>query len=123
MKVLICEDDFMTRKAVEHHLKRNGFDIETTQNGREAIFKMESNSFDLLLVDIHMPYMNGIELINYVRTKIKSTVPIVVLSRIGMEETMQEAFSVGANDYITKPFNPDELTQRLKRLIISNEKP
>jgi DNA-binding response OmpR family regulator len=121
MKILICEDDYMTLKAVEHHLKRNGFDTEIAQNGREAVEKLEVESFNIVLVDIHMPYMNGLELINHIRNTMKSRVPIVVLTRIGLEDTAHEAFSLGADDYITKPFNPEELTLRLKRLLIENE--
>lgn len=121
MKILICEDDLMTSKAVEHHLKRNGFDTITALNGREAIDKLVIDNFDILLVDIHMPYMNGLELISYIRNELKSHMPIVVLTRVGLEETAEEAFSLGADDYITKPFNPDELTVRLKRLLVKNE--
>ena len=122
MKILICEDDYMTLKALQHHLKKEGFDVEVTANGREAIFKMDKSKFDLVLLDIHMPYMNGLEVINYIRNTRKSKVPIVVLSRVGLESTVQEAFSLGADDYITKPFNPSELTTRLNRLLINDEK-
>ena len=122
MKILICEDDFMTLKAVEHHLRKEGFETEISKNGREAVAVLEKKEIDLVIVDIHMPYMNGMELINYIRNKIKSQVPVVVLTRVGLEETAQEAFSLGADDYITKPFNPEDLTIRLKRLLIEDEK-
>ena len=122
MKILICEDDLMTLKAIEHHLRKEGFKTEISENGREAIIVLEREEIDLVLVDIHMPYMNGMELINHIRNEMKNKVPIVVLTRVGLEKTAQEAFSLGADDYITKPFNPKDLTIRLKRLLIEDEK-
>ena len=64
-----------------------------------------------------MPYMTGLELINLARVKLKIATPIIVLSKIGLEETVLKAFDMGADDYVVKPFSPSELSVRAKRLL------
>ncbi|HEX3009061.1 MAG TPA: response regulator transcription factor [Bacteroidales bacterium] len=119
MKILICEDDTLTLKALEHKLKKDGYTIISAQDGKTACDMLsELNDIDLLLTDLHMPVLSGLELINFVRGNLKSNMPIIMLSRVGLEETVLQAFELGADDYITKPFNPDELTLRIKRLLI-----
>lgn len=122
MKILICEDDTMTLKALEHKLKKDGYITVTANDGRSATEMLsEQKDIDLLLTDLHMPQLSGLELINYVRETLKSNMPIIMLTRVGVEETVLQAFELGADDYITKPFNPDELTLRIKRLLIKNK--
>lgn len=118
MKILICEDDIMTRKAIEHRLKFDGYDIITAQDGREAVKKLEEDTIDFVLTDIHMPYISGLELITHIRSKLKLSIPVVILTRVGIEDTVLEAFELGADDYITKPFSPNELSLRIKKLTI-----
>jgi DNA-binding response OmpR family regulator len=118
MKILICEDDIMTLKAIEHRLKFDGYDIDTARDGKEAADKLKSINYDLLLTDIHMPYISGLELISYVRNELKKNYPIVILTRVGIEDTVLYAFELGADDYITKPFSPDELSLRIKKLML-----
>lgn len=122
MKILICEDDTMTLKALEHKLKREGYDIISAQDGKSASELLtQQKDIDLLLTDLHMPVLTGLELIDFVRGTLKSNMPIMMLTRVGLEETVLKAFELGADDYITKPFNPDELALRIKRLFIKNK--
>ncbi|NTW32166.1 MAG: response regulator transcription factor [Bacteroidetes bacterium] len=118
MKILVCEDDFMIVKAIEHKLKNEGYEVETAKDGREASEKIKNNIYDLILTDLLMPFLGGIELINLVRTQLKKDTPIIVLSRLGNEDSILEAFKLGADDYITKPFSPNELSIRVKKLLI-----
>lgn len=119
MKILICEDDTMTLKALEHKLKKEGYDIVSASDGKAALEILKGNKdIDLLLTDLHMPVLSGLELINYVRGELKSNLPIIMLTRVGLEETVLHAFELGADDYITKPFNPEELAIRIKRLLL-----
>ena len=119
MKILICEDDTMTLKALEHKLKKEGYDIASASDGKAALDILKENKdIDLLLTDLHMPVLSGLELINYVRGELKSNLPIIMLTRVGLEETVLHAFELGADDYITKPFNPEELAIRIKRLLL-----
>ncbi len=122
MKILICEDDLMTLKALEHKLKSEGYDTITAHDGKQAIELLNSNrEIEMLLTDLHMPIISGLELITHVRNKMKSYMPIVMLTRVGLEDTVLHAFELGADDYITKPFSPEELSLRIKRLLLKGK--
>lgn len=121
-KILICEDDLMTLKALEHKLKNEGYQTITALDGKQAIDILNKNKeIDLLLTDLHMPLTSGLELITHVRNVMKSNIPIVMLTRVGLEDTVLHAFELGADDYITKPFSPEELSLRIKRLLIKGK--
>jgi two-component system, OmpR family, response regulator VicR len=122
MKILICEDDLMTLKALEHKLRNEGYNTITALDGKQAIETLNSDrSIDLLLTDLHMPIISGLELITHVRNEMKSNMPIVMLTRVGLEDTVLHAFELGADDYITKPFSPEELSLRIKRLVLKGK--
>jgi two-component system, OmpR family, response regulator VicR len=122
MKILICEDDLMTLKALEHKLKNEGYETITALDGKQAIDILNNNrEIELLLTDLHMPLISGLELISHVRNVLKSNIPIVMLTRVGLEDTVLHAFELGADDYITKPFSPEELSLRIKRLLIKGK--
>jgi DNA-binding response OmpR family regulator len=118
MKVLIVEDDNMTRKALEHRMHIDGYDVYTANDGQEAVNILKSGNFDLLLTDLHMPNFSGLDLIRFVRNDLKSSMPIIMVTRVGLEETVLAAFELGADDYITKPFSPEELSLRVKKAVI-----
>jgi DNA-binding response OmpR family regulator len=119
MKILICEDDLMTLKALEHKLKNDGYATITALDGKQAIDMLKTHpDIDLLLTDLHMPLISGLELITHVRNEMKSNMPIIMLTRVGLEDTVLHAFELGADDYITKPFSPEELSLRIKRLLL-----
>ncbi|MDP4186808.1 MAG: response regulator transcription factor [Bacteroidota bacterium] len=121
MKILICEDDIMTLKALEHRLKKEGYETITAADGKQASELLQNNpEINFLLTDIHVPYISGLELISLVRDKLKKQIPIVVLTRVGLEDVVLRAFEMGADDYIVKPFSPDELSLRIKRQVIKN---
>jgi DNA-binding response OmpR family regulator len=122
MKILICEDDLMTLKALEHKLKNEGYETMTALDGKQAIEILNSsNEIELLLTDLHMPLISGLELISHIRNIMKSNMPIVMLTRVGLEDTVLHAFELGADDYITKPFSPEELSLRIKRLLLRSK--
>lgn len=118
IKILICEDDFLTLKALEHSIKNEGFEILLAKDGREAKEILTSENIHIFLTDIHVPYFSGLELIRFVREDLQKQIPILVLSRVGLEETILHAFELGATDYLTKPFNPADLMLRLKKLLL-----
>jgi DNA-binding response OmpR family regulator len=117
MKVLIAEDDPLTAKAIEHRLMLDNYETYIAFNGNRAIDMLKKESFDLLLVDIHMPFKGGLEVIEYVRNELNLTIPIAVVSRIGISETVHKAFEIGADEYITKPFDPDDLSKKIKQML------
>ena len=116
MKILIAEDEPLMLMAIEAKLKNDGFEVMSAQDGREALKILENYEPDIIITDILMPYTSGLELIGVVRSTQKS-IPIIVLSGLGQEETVMEAFDLGADDFLTKPFNPTELALRVKRLL------
>jgi len=118
MKILVCEDDYMIIKTIEHKLIREGYKVEVANDGKIAAGKLAQEEFDLIITDLLMPFSGGLELINLVRNEIKKATPIIVLSKVGNEETIIQAFQLGADDYLTKPFSPNELSIRVKRLLM-----
>lgn len=117
-RILICDDDEALLSMVRFKLNRESIgEIDKAVDGREAMKLIKENNYDLIITDIYMPFHSGLEIISYLRTDRKSDAPIIVLSAEGLEETVLEAFDLGANDFISKPFSPAELLVRVKRLL------
>ena len=87
------------------------------QDGREAVDLIEKETPDLILTDIMMPFVSGLEVISHIRLKLDLDTPIIVFSSAGQEEMVIKAFNLGANDFMGKPFSPNELIIRVKRLL------
>lgn len=118
MRVLVIEDESIVLKAIQFKLTKEGYDVLVAEDGKQGIEKIETEKPDIIISDIMMPFVNGIEVISHVRNKLNSKTPIIILSAIGQEETVVKALELGANDYIIKPFSPVELTLRIKKLTI-----
>ncbi len=117
-KILIVEDEDLVRKALEFRLKKEGYHVTACADGKQAIETIDGSSFDLVITDMMLPYNNGLEVVTHLKNKSKET-PIIVLTNIGLENVVLDAFNMGADDYMTKPFSPNELSVRIKRLIKS----
>jgi DNA-binding response OmpR family regulator len=117
MKILVAEDEPLMLMAIEAKLRNDGFEVVGAPDGREALNALEGYAPDLIITDILMPYTSGLELISIVKSNMNKKIPIIVLSGLGQEDTVMEAFQLGADDFITKPFNPTELSVRVKRLL------
>ena len=115
MKILIAEDEPIMLKTMELKLKRDGHHVITANNGRDAIQLIKDNDIDLIITDIMMPYTSGLEILGFVKNHSGKKIPVIVLSSMGQENVVVEAFSLGADDYITKPFSPNELSLRVMR--------
>lgn len=115
MRILIAEDDDLMRKTIEFRLKRDGHEVIVTHDGREALKLIAEHMPDLIITDIMMPYISGLEVTGAVREQYHSRIPIIILSSMGQEDVVMEAFQLGADDFITKPFSPNELSLRIKR--------
>ena len=116
-KILIAEDNKLMLETINHKLKKDGYEVIKTADGRECLDFLEGNEVDLLITDLYMPYVNGLEVIDTIRTTWKRTLPILVLTSDSAEDTVLQAFELGADDYMVKPFSISELSVRLKRLI------
>ena len=118
MKILICDDDPMTLRTLEFQFKREGYEIVKTVNGRDAAKILdETYDFDLLIADLYMPMMTGMELVTYVRKTLQRQTPIIIVSRVNIDENIEQALELGANAYLTKPFNLTELSSTVKKVL------
>jgi DNA-binding response OmpR family regulator len=115
MKILVAEDEMIMQKTIELRLKKDGHEVITCSDGREAIQKIEEINPDLIITDIMMPFASGLEIIEAVKRNGGKNIRIIVLSAMGQENVVLEAFQLGADDYITKPFSPNELSMRVRR--------
>jgi DNA-binding response OmpR family regulator len=122
MTVLVCEDEEIMLTALEFRLRRQGFNVAIARDGDEAIKMLADLTPDVLVTDIMMPKVTGLELITHVRANVSTTMPVIVISAIELDEVILEAFKLGANDFITKPFKPNELVLRIRRLIQEQER-
>lgn len=116
MKILIAEDDAMMMASIKYQLKKEGYYVSTANNGREAMAAFEKESPDLVVTDIIMPLTSGLEFIGFIRSSYNH-IPVIVLSALDEEDTVIEAFNLGADDFLTKPVKPGELSVRVKRLL------
>jgi two-component system response regulator VicR len=117
MKILVAEDEPILIRTIEMRLKRDGYEVWLAEDGQQALDRLEQGPPDLIITDIMMPYASGLEIIAAVRAKAWPKVPVIILSGMGQEDVVLEAFKLGADDYITKPFSPNELSVRVRRLL------
>jgi two-component system, OmpR family, response regulator VicR len=116
-KILIIEDDLLISSLVQFRLKKDGYETHLVKDGNEGIKAIDSMNPDLIITDVMMPFRSGIEIIHYAK-KHRPDTPIIVLSSLGEEEqVVLEAFNLGVSDFIPKPFNPNELAIRVKRVL------
>ncbi|MBX6379194.1 MAG: response regulator transcription factor [Thermoflavifilum aggregans] len=115
--ILVVEDDPLLLKTLGQVLKKEGYKTVLCENGKKAVEQFTGLLPDLLITDLLMPEMDGTQLVRHIRQELQSNIPILVLSASGEEASVLDAFRLGANDYVTKPFNPRELSLRVKRLL------
>ncbi len=111
-RILIVDDEPAIRRAVETNLTRHGFQVETAESGQDAMRHFDSRPPDLILLDLGLPDVDGLDVISDIRGR--SSTPIVVLSVRGAERDKVAALDLGADDYLTKPFGVDELLARIR---------
>lgn len=119
MKILLAEDEPVMAMAIQTRLRNDGYEVTHAPDGREALRLIAKETPDLIITDILMPYTSGLEVIGVIRSsegRIKN-IPIIVLSALGQESTVMEAFQLGADDFLTKPLNPAELSIRVRRFL------
>ena len=117
--LLVVDDSATTRMLISLTLKKEGtYNITEVADGKEAVDKLGDQSVDCVLTDINMPHMNGLDLIAYIRAKhSEPTVPIIVITTQGEEESRDEGLAKGANAYLTKPISGPKLVSLVKELL------
>lgn len=114
-RILIVDDEARIARFVELELKYEGYDVQVRYNGREGLSAMKDDTFDLVILDVMMPDLNGIEVLRRIRQT--SDIPVIMLTAKG--ETMDKVMGLdfGADDYLTKPFEIEELLARIRSAI------
>jgi two-component system, OmpR family, response regulator ResD len=115
IKILIVDDEERIRRLLRMYLEREGYSIDEAENGEDALNMAMNNNYSLILLDLMMPKIDGIEVCKELR-KVKST-PVIMLTAKGEETNRVQGFEVGTDDYIIKPFSPREVVLRVKALL------
>ena len=115
-KILVVDDEERIRRLVRMYLERNSFDVEESEDGQDALDKALNNHYDLIVLDLMLPGMDGRDVCASLRQQGKE-VPIIMLTASGDEMNRIHGFEVGADDYVVKPFSPRELVMRVKALL------
>ena len=113
--MLVVDDEPQIRRSLQVNLERSGYAVETVESGEEALSSFRNRRPDVVILDLIMPGMGGVEVVRRIRES--STVPIIVLSAMGEVARKVEALELGADDYMTKPFGMDELLARIHSLL------
>lgn len=119
--ILLVDDESAITENLTPFLRRSGFEVSVASNGEEAIEKLGSETFDLIVSDVLMPIMDGRELLRSLR-KVDNWMPVILLTQVGEAFERAMALEEGADDYINKPFEPHELVARI-RAVLRRAKP
>jgi two-component system response regulator ResD len=114
-RVLVVDDEPMVRDVLARYLQREGFEVALAEDGEEALEQFESNSPDIILLDLMLPRIDGIEVFRRIRAK-RST-PVIMLTAKGEEADRIVGLELGADDYVTKPFSPREVVARVRSVL------
>lgn len=114
-KVLLAEDEKNLREIMESVLRRNGFAVDTANNGQEAMSAVDRKVYDIIILDIMMPFADGISVCQYIR--LKYDVPVIFLTALSQEQNIVKGYEVGADEYMLKPVSMPVLLAKMKVLI------
>ena len=120
MHILVVDDDNRIRNLLKEYLSDNNYIVSTSENAENAKIKISQFKFDIIILDVMMPGQNGFELTKEIKKNIK--LPIILLTAKGEVENRIKGLEIGADDYISKPFEPKELLLRIKNIINKNKK-
>ncbi len=120
-RILLVEDNSVNQVVAKNFLNKWGLEVDVAQNGLEALRLIESKAYDIVLMDLQMPEMDGFTAAKEIRSKEESyfkNIPIIALTAEAMVEIKQKAFDFGMNDYISKPFDPEELRNKIIKYLL-----
>ncbi len=122
LHILLVEDNIMNQRVAKYTVEKWGAKMSIADCGAKALEMVAQNNYDLILMDIQMPEMNGIQCTSKIRKELKSTTPIMAMTASVMQGERENCIKAGMNDYISKPFNPAELNQKILALIPKYER-
>jgi len=119
MNLLIVDDDLIILEAMKSFLEKEGLEVTTTADADEGLKILQDGekAIDLVISDIMMPYKSGIELLTEIR-EITTEIPIIIVSALDRREVLEVAFTLGAEDFVKKPINMDELIIRVNKALM-----
>jgi len=117
MRIILAEDNDLLRKSLSFYLESKGFIVDQFSDGKEALEAIKINNYELILTDINMPGISGMEITQYVRQSISSIIPIIIFTSSGVEQTELDSFDIGANEFMAKPVSPAVLLVRINKLL------
>ncbi|MFT3739047.1 MAG: response regulator transcription factor [Breznakibacter sp.] len=120
MKVLVCEDERLVGRAIQIVLEKAGYDVKLAVDGNEAMECIENEVFSAIIVDVHLPYASGLEIIGQLRKEKDDKVPIIVVTAISDNNIQRQAQLLGANKYLLKPYDPKQLVNVVHELLNNN---
>ncbi|HQU58163.1 MAG: response regulator [Phaeodactylibacter sp.] len=115
-KILICEDEEILLTALKFRLQKQGYELLLAEDGKKAKAIIDHEGLDLIVTEIDVAKMSGLELIRYVRQERGLSTPIIIIAALENEDSILEAMSIGGDDFVTKPFKPVELMLRIRRI-------
>lgn len=119
MKILLLEDDYLYKISIKEFLEDIDFEVDDFENGDDALDSIYESRYDLLLLDIRVPGMDGFELVETIR-KNNILTPVIILTSLTDISSLSKGYELGCNDYLKKPFDLIELKYRIEQLIKSN---
>ena len=117
MKILIVDDDKTTRRLLSLYLKGKGYETVTAENGLEAMEKVGTEDINLIVTDLNMPYMDGIELTKTLKSSSWSSIPIIMVTTEADEEEKKKGKDAGIDDYLVKPASADQINESIKKIL------
>jgi CheY-like chemotaxis protein len=118
-KILIIEDEQFIRDIYIRQIQKIGFEIEGYGSGKKGLEALEHGKYDLILLDIMLPDINGLEVLKQIKQDpASSKIPIILLTNLGQDEIIKEGFALGANSYLIKAsYTPDQIAQEVKNIL------
>ena len=116
MKILLLEDDVILQEIIEEFLLESGYEVEAFFDGEKALDAIGQNKYDLLLLDVNVPNIDGFGILAYLRD-IGNTTPAVYITSLSGIEDLKKGFDLGADDYLRKPFELEELKARIEHIV------
>ncbi len=117
MRILICEDNKLALRTLTAVLQREGYEIHTASDGNASLMLIQQDSYDLIIVDIHLPFHSGLELIKFLRSDLKKDTPVLIITAFSDPQVQQQAGELGIQGYIVKPFNPSDILKKIRSIL------
>lgn len=119
--VLVVDDNDMNRDVLSRRLQREGYEVSTVENGKKALEILGVEKYDIVLLDIMMPDMDGFETLKRIRGNDKlKTLPVIMLTSLNEMEDVKKCIGLGANDYVLKPYNIEDLKNRIEKHLVQS---